>query len=139
MTRSEVSCRCAERDRCMYALICISAYTHTPTLVHEYWDWCKRRKYTQIHHTPILYPMELINLIINDLNHQTLVKYRPCPDCVKITIILLPAKNLPTNHTPTGNIFQANISRNLSRNSTTSSSLNFPQKPTKRSFDTVRN
>lgn len=54
MTRSEVSCRCAERDRCMYALICISAYTHTPTLAHMSTGiGVKGVNTRKIHRTPI--------------------------------------------------------------------------------------
>ena len=64
MTRSEVSCRCAERDRCMYALICISAYTHTPTLAHMSTGiGVKGVNTRKIHCTPILYPMVLSNRI----------------------------------------------------------------------------
>lgn len=68
-TRSDVSWRCAGRDWCMYALIDISAYTHTPILAHASTGiGVKRVNTLKIHYTPILCLMALSNLIINHLN-----------------------------------------------------------------------
>lgn len=68
-TRFDVSWRCAGRDWCMYALIDISAYTHTPILAHASTGiGVKCVNTLKIHYTPILCLMALGNLIINHLN-----------------------------------------------------------------------
>lgn len=69
-TRSDVSWRCAGRDRCMYALIYKRVHSYTYSCTHEYWIGVKRVNTLKIHYTPILCLMALSNLIINHLNQE---------------------------------------------------------------------